>query len=65
MLDNLIIIKTASPELPGEFSGSLQLNTRDIPDQNFFSFRRYRPEHDLDVQKHRSYQGGKTDLVGL
>ncbi len=32
MIDNIIINKTATPDLPGEFAGGLvQINTRDIP----------------------------------
>jgi hypothetical protein len=32
MIDNIIINKTATPDLPGEFAGGLvQVNTRDIP----------------------------------
>ncbi|MBK7910563.1 TonB-dependent receptor domain-containing protein [Candidatus Pollutiaquabacter sp.] len=67
MLDNLIIVKTASPELPGEFSGGLlQLNTRDIPDQNFFSFSAGTGLNTISTfKKYRSYQGGKTDWLGF
>ncbi len=35
MIDNIIINKTATPDLPGEFAGGLvQVNTRDIPTKN-------------------------------
>ena len=35
MIDNIIINKTATPDLPGEFAGGLvQVNTRDIPTRN-------------------------------
>ena len=38
LLDNLFILKTASPELPGEFAGGIiQLNTKDIPDKRFLA----------------------------
>jgi len=38
MLDNLIIIKTAQPDLPGEFAGGIiRLNTKDVPDSNFIN----------------------------
>ena len=40
LIDNIIINKTASPELPGDFSGGvIQIITKDIPDQNYFSFQ--------------------------
>ncbi len=39
LVDNLIISKTATPDLPADFTGgSIQIITKDIPDNNFFSF---------------------------
>lgn len=36
LIDNLTISKTASPELPGDFSGGvIRVFTKDIPDENF------------------------------
>jgi TonB-dependent receptor len=36
LIDNIIISKTASPDLPGDFAGgNVQILTKDIPDQNF------------------------------
>ncbi len=36
LLDNLLIIKTASADLPGEFAGgAILLNTKDIPEENY------------------------------
>ncbi len=38
MIDNIIINKTATPDLPGEFAGGLvQIKTRDIPAKNSLS----------------------------
>ena len=38
LIDNIIINKTASPDLPGDFSGGvIQILTKDIPFKNFFS----------------------------
>jgi hypothetical protein len=38
LVDNIIINKTATPELPGEFAGGLvQINTKDVPTKNFLS----------------------------
>ncbi len=35
MLDNLIIMKTATPDMPGDFAGGvIMINTKDIPDKN-------------------------------
>lgn len=39
LIDNIIISKTASPDMPGDFSGGyVQVLTKDIPDQNFVNF---------------------------
>lgn len=36
MLDNLVIYKTATPDLPGEFAGGIiEINTKATPDKNF------------------------------
>lgn len=38
MIDNIIINKTATPDLPGEFAGGLvQINTKDIPNKDAIS----------------------------
>ncbi len=38
LVDNIIINKTATPDLPGEFAGGLvQINTRDVPAKNVFT----------------------------
>lgn len=38
MIDNIIVNKTATPDLPGEFAGGLvQINTKDIPTKNTIS----------------------------
>ena len=39
LVDNVIISKTATPDLPGDFTGgAIQIVTKDIPDNNFISF---------------------------
>ena len=38
LVDNIIINKTASPDLPADFSGGMvQVNTKDVPAKNFFT----------------------------
>ena len=38
LIDKVVINKTASPELPGDFAGGVtQILTKDVPDQGFFS----------------------------
>jgi TonB-dependent receptor len=37
LIDNIVVNKTATPDLTGEFTGGLvQINTKDIPTENFF-----------------------------
>lgn len=37
LLDNLMISKTATPDMPGDFAGGLiQINTKDIPEENTY-----------------------------
>ncbi|SDM06460.1 TonB-dependent receptor [Pedobacter antarcticus] len=39
LVENLIINKTATPDLPADFTGgAIQIQTKDIPEQNFFNF---------------------------
>ena len=39
LIDNIVISKTATPDLAGDFAGgSIQIVTKDIPDDNFMSF---------------------------
>ena len=39
LIDNIVISKTATPDLAGDFAGgSVQIVTKDIPDDNFMSF---------------------------
>ncbi len=39
LLDNLIIYKTATPDLPGEFAGGvILLNTKEVPEEGFTTF---------------------------
>jgi TonB-dependent receptor len=38
LVDNVIVNKTATPDLPGEFTGGLvQINTKDVPVDNFLN----------------------------
>lgn len=67
LIDNIIITKTASPDLPGEFAGGIiQINTKDIPDENFISFSTGAGYNSVTTFKpFSSYQGGKTDWLGI
>lgn len=66
LLDNITIIKTFNPDMPGEFStGVIKIDPRDFPDKRFFElslgtgvdFNTYGNDY-------LSYQGGKYDFLG-
>ncbi len=67
ILDNIIIMKTGQPNLPSEWAGGLiQLNTRDIPEKNFFNVSYGINFHEGTVFKHfKTYEGSKTDFLGF
>lgn len=67
LLDNIIVIKSATPEMPGDFAGGvIQINTRNIPDSNFSSVSISTGYNTLSTGKDfTSYKGGKTDFIGV
>jgi TonB-dependent receptor len=66
MLDNMMIYKTANPDLPGDFAGGvIQINTKDIPDDNFISFSAGAGYNSQSTFKeYQTYKGSKTDWLG-
>jgi len=67
MLDNLIVVKAAQPNLPGDFAGGIiMLNTRDIPDENFISISIGGGYNTLSTFKeYYTYTGGSKDWLGI
>jgi TonB-dependent receptor len=67
ILDNLVILKTATPELPGDFAGGIILiNTKNIPEKNSTSISISGGYNSLTTfQDFKTYKGGKTDWLGL
>lgn len=67
ILDNLVILKTATPELPGDFAGGIILiNTKNIPEKNSTSISISGGYNSLTTFKDfKTYKGGKTDFLGL
>ena len=67
ILDNIIILKTATPDLTGEFSGGvIQINTKSIPEKNSQSISfgaGYNPQ--TTFKNFKTYKGGKTDWLGV
>lgn len=67
MLDNLVVVKTASADLPGEFAGgAILLTTRDVPEESFFQIGLNGGFHSLTTgQKVHVEQSGKLDFLGM
>lgn len=67
MVDNLMIYKSVSPELPGDFTGGfVSIRTRNMPEKNQYTLNfqgLYNPQSSL-IQ-HRDYSGGSLDWLGL
>ncbi|RXK83495.1 TonB-dependent receptor [Filimonas effusa] len=67
IIENIIINKAATPEMPGEFAGGLvQVNTKDVPEKGFFEIN-VGSGVNLQVAKNDfyTYKGGKLDFLGL
>lgn len=67
LLDNAVIIKSLTPDLPGDFGGGLvQLNTIDIPSKFLFKLGHTMSSNEVTTNKEflRS-SGGKLDWLGL
>jgi outer membrane receptor protein involved in Fe transport len=67
MLDNIIITKTASPDLPGEFAGGVvQINTKSVSDKDFQSITVGSGYNTVTTFKEgKTYKGGSTDWLGF
>ncbi len=67
MLDNLIIFKTATPDMPGEFAGGqIVINTKGIPAENFQSISLGMGFNTIATfQNQKYYDGGQWDFLGI
>lgn len=67
LIDNMVITKTATPDMPAEFAGGIiQISTKDIPDKNFYTLSLGSSVHSLTTfQPWMKSQGGKYDFLGL
>ncbi len=67
MLDNILITKTASPDLPGEFAGGVvQINTKSVPDKDFQTLSIGEGYNTITTFKNqKKYKGSSTDWLGF
>ncbi len=67
MLDNIIVNKTATPDMPSEFAGGIiQINTKSIPEKNFVLFSIGTGYNTITTGKDKvDYEGGKLDKFGF
>ncbi len=67
LLDNMITVKTATPDQPGNFSGGIvNLNTKDFPEKMTFNLSNslsYNPQSSFNSD-FLTHQGGKHDWLG-
>lgn len=66
MLDNLLITKTASPELPGEFAGGvININTTEPKEKDFQNIQISTSYNTISTFKNfKTYEGTSTDFLG-
>lgn len=67
MLDNIVITKTARPDMPAEFAGGIiEINTKSIPEKNFISVSAQGGYNTITTGKDQQYyKGSKSDWIGL
>jgi len=67
ILDNLVIYKTATPDMSGEFAGGLiNITTKSIPSKRATTFSIALGYNSIITGKESiSYKGGKYDFVGI
>lgn len=67
MLDNIIVNKTATPDMPSEFAGGIvRVNTKSIPEKNFVSVSTGLGYNTITTGKDQiTYDGGKWDKFGF
>lgn len=67
LIDNIKILKTYSPDLPGEFAGGLvQINTVEFPTQKLFRVSTsYGFNTNTAFNRFDSYRGGGGDFLGF
>lgn len=67
VLDNMMITKTATPDMPGDFAGGfIQINTKDIPDEDQTNVQLSMGMHSLTTfRETQNFGGGSQDFLGV
>ena len=67
MLENILINKTATPDMPGEFAGGvININTKTPKDSNFQTILLGTSFNTLTTFKNfQTYEGSRTDFLGM
>ena len=67
VIDNMQIIKGSTPDMPADFAGGIiQINTKDIPDENMLSVQLGGQYHSLTTfQSGLKSDGSATDFLGF
>lgn len=67
LIDSVVVQKSYSPDLPGEFGGGLvQLRSRDYPHEFLFNINLATGGNTNSIFRDRvTYEGGKYDLLGI
>jgi len=68
LIDNMLVYKTFTPDLPADFTGGLiDLHTKDFPDKLTFQFSGKWSFNDQTTFNNNflTYRGGKTDWLGI
>ncbi len=67
VLSNLVIFKTATPDLPGEFAGGIvQVNTKEVSEEPFVEFSIGTGINSVSTFKpYNFYEGGNKDWMGF
>lgn len=67
VIDNLVISKTATPDLPGEFGGGIiQINTREVPDEKSVSVTAGAGYNTQSTNKeYFHFNKGNKDWIGI
>jgi hypothetical protein len=64
IMESIVVQKSYTPDLPGEFGGGLiQLKTKSLPESLFF--RANITSNYENINNRLSYQGGSTDWLGM